>query len=270
MPAEFPFSDLDIIIYINPFLDAQTFDSLQATCNIVLLQTLSQYKRTIDHMLFLNRPIEGQLFDAETIAAFKEDLNKNFKNITLPDGAEFVSPFENEEVRNFCSRNSFLLVNSAKKEDSVVKIEVPHFDRCERIPLRKTPLFCSHNKTIDFVRDNAESQGHFDLYRLRFNTKYIERDENGAVVVEERVAADFIDVSIASKDDAELLDFWKRGRCLNVFDPYAGVWLMMPDIQSCINDLYKMLYVYECPEGKKQKRLQKYNVLKSILNASSP
>lgn len=268
MPEEFNFSDLDIIIYINPNLDNATFTELQQACNIVLLQTISQYKRTVDHMLFLNRPIENQLFDAATIDAFKKDFSNNLKNITLPDGAEFISPFESDETRNYCSRNSFLLANSETKTDSVVKVEVPHFDRCERIPLRKSPLFSSHNKTIDFVRDKATSQGqgHFELYRLRFNTKYIERDEQGNVVVEERVAADFIDVSIASKDDAELIDFWQRGRCLNIFDRFSGVWITTPDIHTCISDLHKMLFVYECPEGKKPKRTQKYNILKSLLN----
>lgn len=266
MPSEFPFSDLDIVIYINPNLDDTTFNELQHACNMVLLQTMSQYKRTVDHMLFLNRPIEGRLFDDATIESFKKDLSANLKNITLPHGAEFVSPFESEETRNYCSRNSFLLANSATKTDSVVKVEVPHFDRCERIPLRKTPLFCSHNKTIDFVRDNATSQGHFDLYRLRFNTKYIERDEQGNVIVEERVAADFIDVSIASKDDAELIDFWQRGRCLNILDRFSGVWITTPDIHTCISDLHKMLFIYECPESKKSKRMQKYNIFKTLIN----
>jgi hypothetical protein len=44
---------------------------------------------------------------------------------------------------------------------------------------------------------------------------------------------------------------------LIIYDKFANVWIMVPDITSCIEDLYKMLNVYECPEGKKMKRQQK-------------
>jgi hypothetical protein len=100
------------------------------------------------------------------------------------------------------------------------------------------------------------------------NVQYKERDENGDVVRQERVPADFIDVSIASKNDAELIEFWNKGMCLNVYDRYANVWLVTPDIYSCIADLYKMLHVYECPESKKPKRQQKYTKLMQL--AASP
>jgi hypothetical protein len=261
-PAEFPFSDLDIVVYINPYIEKESFDEIEKAVRITVLQTLSQYKRLLDHMFFVNRQIEGRLLDEETVESFKFDFQEALNSIDMPDGVSVISPFESDEVRNFCSRNSFLIAN--KKENSVVRVEVPHFDRCERIPLRKTPLFCSYNKTIDFVRDNVSLQGHFDLYRIRMNTLFVEKDTEGNVIKEERVPADFIDVSIASKNDAELIDFWNKGRCLSIYDRAANVWLMTPDIQSCISDLYKMLFVYECPEGKKQKRQQKYARLTDI------
>lgn len=264
-PEEFPFSDLDIVVYINPYIENEFFAELQKAVKITVLQTLSQFKRLLDHMLFINKPIDGKFMDDETISSFKKDFNDMLDSIEVPEGAEFRSPFESDDIRNFCSRNSFLISNSNKKENSVVRVEVPHFDRCERIPLRKTPLFCSYNQTIDFMRDNTStSHGHFDLYRIRMNTMYIERDVDGNILKEERVPADFIDVSIASKNDSELVDFWNRGRCLSMYDRYANVWLMVPDIESCIADLYKMLHVFECPEGKKQKRQQKYNKLMQI------
>jgi hypothetical protein len=264
-PEDFPFSDLDIVVYINPYLPADHFDHLAHAVKITVLQTISQYKRTLDHMFFVNKPIEDQILDAETIQAFKEAHKKILSEIDLPDGAEFVSPFASDEVRNYCSRHSFLLTNSLAKENSVKKVEVPHFERCERIPLRRTPFFSSYNDTIDFQRDNADLKGRFDLYRIRFNNMYIEKDEEGGVIHEERVTADFIDVSIAAKDDAELLDFWNKGRCMYVLDRPSNVWVMVPDIMSCIEDLRKMLFVYDCPEAKKAKRLVKYEKLQQLL-----
>ena len=271
-PDDFKFSDLDIVVYINPYLDEEFFKGLEMAVKVTVLQTISQYKRTLDHMLFLNKPIDGMLLDENTVAEFKKYYTEALKDITLPDGAEFVSPFENDEVRNYCSRNSFVITKSKVKEDSIVRIEVPHYDKCERIPLRKTPLFCSYNETIDFQRTEEDSSlnGHFDLYRIRFNNKYVEKDtETGDIVHEERVPADFIDVSIASRDDAELLDFWNRGRCLCVYDRFAQLWVTIPDFHTCINDLHKMLYLYDCPEGKKQKRVQKYNKLREIASQMS-
>ena len=271
-PDDFKFSDLDIVVYINPYLNDESFKKLEKAVKVTVLQTMSQYKRMLDHMLFLNKPIDGSFLDEQTIMEFKQSYTQALKDVTLPDGAEFVSPFASDDVRNYCSRNSFVITNSKAKQDSVVRIEVPHYDKCERIPLRKTPLFCSYNETIDFQRaGDSALNGHFDLYRIRFNNKYVEKNmETGEVIHEERVPADFIDVSIASKDDAELLDFWNRGRCLCVYDRFAQVWLTVPDIHTCISDLYKMLNIYECPEGKKQKRAQKYNKLREIAAMSMP
>ena len=267
-PEDFQFSDLDVNVNINPHLPKDVFNYLERSVRIVVLQTISQYKRVLDHMLFLNRPIDDIILDEQSIAEFKKDYNDALKDIVLPNGAELMSPFESDVVRNYCSRNSFLITNSAVKEDGVMKIELPHFERCERIPLRKTPVFCSYNQTIDFVRDATqdECQGHFDLYRIRFNNRYIERDPDGCIIKEERVAADFIDVSIASQNDAELLDFWKHGKCLYINEKHSNIWIMVPDIMTCILDLYKMLNVYECPDGKRQKREQKYQRLLKIAN----
>lgn len=267
-PEDFPFSDLDVMIYINPYLDDAMFNQLKQAVRVSVLQTISQYKRLLDHMLFLNKPIDGVFLDEHTITSFKDVYTKTLESIDLPDGAQFVSPFVTDEIRNYCSRNSFLIKKSVAQENSVVKIEVPHFDRCERIPLRKTPLFCSYNDTIDFSRGNNEATpGHFDLYRIRFNNMYIEKDlETGKIVHEERVPADFIDITIASKDDAELIEFWNKGRCVCLYDKYASLWMAMPDIHSCIADLYKMLNIYECPESKRQKRTQKFNKLIEIVN----
>jgi hypothetical protein len=41
-------------------------------------------------------------------------------------------------------------------------------------------------------------------------------------------------------------------------------WIIMPNIATCINDLYKMLNVYESADGKKLKREARYQALKKI------
>ncbi len=261
----FPFSDMDLVVCINPYISQEEFNELHRAVKIVVLQTISQYKRLIDHTFFVNKSqLDERLLDEKLTEEFKGDFAVAVQSLST-DTLEFQSPFESDEIRNSCSRHSFILTNSIAKENTVVKVEVPHYDKCERIPLRRTPCFSSYNETIDFKRDEQQDlQGHFDLYRLRINVLCTERDETGTIVREDRVTADFIDVSIASKNDSELIDFWNNGRCLSIYDRFANVWLTIPDLKSCINDLYKMLHVYECPENKKQKRQIKYNKLKEI------
>lgn len=268
---DFQFSDLDIVVYINPS-EPQKFAYLERSVRIVLMQTISQFKRTLDHMLFLNRPIDDAILDQQTINEFKADYNRALEDVVLPDRAMLISPFESDEIRNYCSRNSFMLFDSVGKDSRVVKVETPHFPRSERIPLRKSPIFCSVNQSINFVRDSdtpSASKGHFDLYRLRFNNRYVEMDVEGGIVKEERVAADFIDISIAAMDDSELINFWNYGRCVCIYDTPSNIWLTVPDIRSCISDLHNMLYKFDCPESKRQKRLQKYNLMKSIAAAEN-
>lgn len=263
----FKFSDSDIMIYINPYLPIHIFNEIKTNVKIIVMQTLSQYKRLLDCMFFMNRPIDNPLFNQETINAFKKEYKDNLMSISIddiPENAEILSPFESDEIRNFCSRNSCIIINSRSQENTIVMVDVPHYDKSERIPLRKSPLFCSVNETIDFSRDKDNILiGHFDLFRMRFNNMYIETD-NDKITCQERVTSDFIDVSIPAQNDAELLDFWQRGKCLYIYEKYVGMWIMIPDMQSCINDLYKMLTIYDCPESKKNKRIQKYNKLLEI------
>jgi hypothetical protein len=265
--GDFPFSDLDIVIYINPKI--VEYERVKAELNTIVLQTISQYKRTMDHMFFLNKPIKDQFLDADTIESFKHDFNEAVKDIEN-DAGEFLSAFESTEFRNISSRYSFIIDHSNAMPDSVVRVEMPHFDKCECIPLRKSPLFCSHNKTIDFNRQNGsaeEVKGHFDLYRIRWNNSFVPKEQPlPNKLIRENVAADFIDISIASREDSELIDFWEHGMCVMVHDEAANMWILVPDVHTAINDLYKMLYVYECPEAKKEKRMKKYEALKHYVN----
>jgi hypothetical protein len=270
-PEDFTFSDLDIVIYINPYMPEPVFNEVKEALSTVVMQTISQYKRTLDHMLFINKPINDAFLPPAVIEEFKKDFNEALTAASSADlvggnfaDGVFMSPFETTDARNNVSRNSFVLVTSEKNNDSIVRVEVPHFNKCERIPLRKTPLFASYNTTISFKRDEEEMlTGDFDLYRLRFNCLYVSKTDDDEFK-EERVTADFIDISIASQNDAELLDFWNRGRSLNILEKNTGLWLIVPDLDTCINDLYKMLHLYECPENKRAKREAKYNKMKEI------
>lgn len=276
------FSDLDIAIYINPWLPSEMFKQLKTYVHIVLLQTMSQYKKTIDHMFFLDNPdpnIKYMWMNEETIQEFKKDHIETMRSI----GA--VSVFEDKETRNACSRNSFMLVNSNRYAEKVVRIDVPHFHMCHMIPLRKSPVFCSYNETI--VMDTDTYKRDIGLYRIKFNSMMVEPmeevrlnlayDNDGNVsahiepmAYEDSISADFIDVTIASQCDSELIDFWQHGRCVCVREPATNVWVFLPDIPTCMADIYKMLNVYECPESKREKRQRKYDLMQSIIGVPPP
>lgn len=265
----FTYSDLDIVISINPFVEEDLFDYLSYNVRIIVLQTISQYKRMLDHLFFINKDIDNPILTNDEAAEFKKDFTEAIKYIPHEENETYMSPFESDEIRNMSSRYSFMLTHSNKHENSVVKVDLPHFDKCERIPMRKTPMFCSYNETINFKRDNADLDGHFDLYRIRFNCLLIQKDEENNIVRDQKITADFIDVTIAAKEDAELIDFWKKGKYLTVLDKNVGIWVNVPTLETCVDDLYKMLNVYACPEGKRSKRQAKYELLKEIIKTTS-
>jgi hypothetical protein len=261
----FPFSDLDIVIYINPNMPPKRYEVLKNALNTIVLQTMSQYKRTLDHMLFLGKPIDSTFMDNAVIRHFKEDFENALGDLDCEEGI-FVSPFVDTATRNGVSRNSFIIADSLVKDDSVVRVEVPHFEMCEHIPLRKTPIFCSHNRSINFKRVPGSDDviGCFDLYRMRFNTMFLKNDRDTTKREYNVVTADFIDISILDQSDAENADFWRHGAMAHVFDRFAGVWIDIPDVDSMIYDLHKMLNVYECPESKREKRHARLHALKAL------
>lgn len=261
--ANFPYSDLDIVISINPTLDDDMFEFLSVNVKTIILQTISQYKRMLDHMLFLNKPIENQFMTSDEIENFKSDVIEEVDKIDIGEDKRILTPFDSTEVRNCCSRYSFMLTYSKHHENSILKIDVPHYDKCECIPARKTPIFLSVNDTINFKRDSEESEGHFTLFRIRFNFLAPDVDED-KVIKDQKVTADFIDVVLPAKDDTELIDFWNNKKFMKIRDIPTGLWLQVPTLESCINDLHKMLYVYKCPEGKRAKREAKLSLLKRI------
>lgn len=289
----FPFSDLDIVVAINPYLPRQLFEDLKRATNTVVLQTISQYKRMLDHMLFLNKEIEHPILCKKDIDEFKKDLSAALASLDDDEGM-YISPCDDVYARNRVSKNSFILADNLTQTDTVVKVEVPHFESCDRIPLRKTPLFCSHNRSISFNRTptaSTNSVGCFDLYRMRWNVMYkrcdaasgsdsasIHSDASSTaslsmnnhatkpVKAYEYITADFVDISILAQHDAELRDFWDHGRVVNVLDRALGSWVMIPDLVTMMRDLHKMLHVYECNESKRSKRQEKYNRLQKYVH----
>lgn len=263
----FTMSDLDLMILINPNLPSEHFQKIQAIIHTIVTQSISQFKRTLDHMLFLDRPthpINDAFLTKDQVQKFQQVLADELSKLDTDD-EKYISPIFNEEVRNSVSRNSFIILDSEGHDNSVVRIEVPHFNKCECIPLRKTPLFCSYNNTLEFNRAaagvNLDLKANFNLYRLRMNVlvKSTVDDEK-----DERVSADFIDITIPSQTDSELIHFWKHGRCVLVWDESINTWICVPDMHTCMNDLFKMLYVYQCPASKKEKRLAKFKVFEKL------
>jgi hypothetical protein len=238
-------SDLDIVIFIDPYCDPHTFNDIKRSLNIIMLQTLSQYKKTLDNMFFLDTPNAN----VQPLWGMQQNVIDEFKKTHIVDMEQkgFISPFASKESRNKCSRNSIVLFDSKVQTNSVVKVEVPHFNCCEKIPLKHTPIFCSYNETIHNEERN------FSLYRMKMNCL--------SASTNHRVPIDFIDITILSQNDIELLDFWNHARFVSLYDKFTDIWVAVSDLPSCIHDLWKMLNVYDCPAHKKEKRQQKYDML---------
>lgn len=288
----FPFSDLDIVIIINPNLPEALFNGIKSTLNTLVLQTISQYKRMLDHMLFLNKDMDYPMLPSDVVERFKDDLNDALTAMDDDEGM-FVSPCTDMTARNMVSRNSCIFANSTTQEENIVRVEVPHYENCERIPLRKTPIYCSHNRSISFDRTPSGDERHegcFDLYRMRWNVMFrrdgpVSTDGEEAVSdgdgsggsdnsgegnnhfrrPYEFVTADFVDISILGQNDAELKDFWNHGQVMNVLDRAVGMWVMIPDLATMMHDLHKMLHLYECPENKRARRQERYDRLRTYI-----
>lgn len=271
-----PFSDLDIIISINPRLPTQLFNDLHNICKTLVLQTMSQFKKTIDHMFFMDsgRPdIKNMWMSDEDIEEFKADHKAAMREIGM------LSVFENTDVRNHCSRHSFVLMNSEVYDDKVVKIEVPHFNKCEYIPLRYTPVFCSYNETLSYGTRNME------LYRIKWNNMMVSEVEDevavklkvndddcsvsvsvDSVYEDNVIPADFIDVCFLNQNDSELISSWSNRYSYQcVYDDCVKVWVVVPNMLACARDLWMMLNVYECPESKREKRQRKLDLITTYI-----
>jgi hypothetical protein len=306
-------SDLDIAVYIDPTLSANTFETLKRAVTTISLQTISQFKRALDQMFFpasdtgaaRNIACSDSFLETDSIALFKDRLETQFIETS------FATPFADWRTRNAVSRKSFVLANSLSQPDHVVKIEVPHYECCETIPLRTTPIVASHNRSIRFNRtsippyaaDSTESstekaheyrQGAFDLIRLKFNFQKTEAsittptptppsDEDDGIIRNKpkkivTLPADLIDISISDRDDSELIDFWHREKLVNMnaqtsilvdvdIPDGSGQTVKIPRVSYLIDELGKMLYTYDCPESKRDRRQICYDRLLARANS---
>lgn len=259
-PVAFPPSDLDIVVLVDPGLPSALFGVLKTSVTTIALQTISQFKRTLDHMFFPTSSAfdcRDAFLDDGAVDLFKSKLGDALADWTGFGGkeegvndivdSEFISPFHSTQHRNLASKNSFILADSIAEKGAVALIEVPHFERCENIPLRKTPFFVSHNRSLRFeraVNNSAEDlatisgdspppttpapppppsmMADFDLIRLKMNVLLkdnaaaaTEQDTPGTADTRPRagravrtVPANFIDISIPGRDDFELASFW--------------------------------------------------------------
>lgn len=295
VPHDIEYSDLDIIMFINPQLDDVLFEQIRSSLVVLVSQVMSRYKKDLDATLFTpEEMIEESILKKNFVNDFKESYKRLIKDYN-ETGYKLLTPFESKKVRNFSSKRSFIITNSTSQEDHVVRVEIPHINKCEFIPLRKTPLVFSYNKTIEFKRDiEGEYIAKFDLLRLRLNNMLVPEDDttdnenpgddtetvsvNGSVCEDIEdiyydykkcrvVPADFIDVSIPYKNDAELLDFWNSGgykRCYEIYDRFIGTNLMIPNVNECIRDLSNILHVYTNSHMKTEKRQKRLDMFKQL------
>lgn len=278
-------SDLDITVFINPSLDDELYTRIKTSLVIAITQAMSVYKRDLDATLFAGT--ENNILRQDLCQAFKQaymSLLKEYTGDSSVNGTEerLISPFEDNEARNICSKRSFMITND-EVCDKVVRIEIPHFDMCEFIPLKKSPLVVSYNKTIAFDRDiEGKYKGRFELIRMRLNNLCVvdavehsanEDDTSDIVSIASSfsktfiVPADFIDVSIPLKGDAVLEDFWANGgfkRCYEVYDRFVGCNVMVPNLNQCIHDLSNMLNLYNNGQVKTEKRQQRLDLFQRL------
>ena len=273
---EFSWSDTDIVIYINPSMPQMIFEEIQSYLHINTVIAISEFKRGYDQMFFLKDAKPDYRFDKQELAEeFKLDFQKELDSLIDPSG-RFVFPCRldgglcteaqkaaSEVYRNNCSRNSFVLVSSQndRHQDKVVLVEVPHYPESDKskfglIPLQKTPLYTSYNKTIKFDRDDEGTIAEFSLYRIRLNIEFEMEDKY------EKIPADLIDLCMPAQSDSELQDFWKHGRWTMVKEKISGYQIAIPNIDTCIRDLDKMLHKYDSPDSKKEKRARQLQILK--------
>ena len=294
VPHDIEHSDLDIVMFINPSLDDELFEQIKSSLVILVSQVMSRYKKDLDSTLFtFDGNIEESILRKQFVNEFKENYKSLISNKNNEKEYKILTPFESKKVRNFCSKRSFIILNSKSKEDCVVRVEIPHMNKCEFIPLKKTPLVFSYNNTIEFDRDvEGKLKAKFDLLRLRLNNMLVPDDKDDEDISEDMdivsidgsladdkegvyydykkcrvVPADFIDVSIPYKNDAELLDFWNSGgfrRCYEIYDRFIGSNIMIPNVNECIRDLSNILNVYTNSHMKVEKRQKRLDMFKQL------
>jgi hypothetical protein len=83
----------------------------------------------------------------------------------------------------------------------------------------------------------------------------------------EKVSADMIDVWMGNQKDSELWDFYNRGGFSGALT--EEIWafdyqVVVPTLDECLFNYYKLLHEFTCPESKKKSRQLKYKALKDM------
>ena len=239
----FDYGDMDIGIYINPHLDKERYDKIFADVSIVCGQVIAKHKQMLDRTFF--RPREGHdvLLSEDDKYLFRDMHIKAMENIAV------VSCFSQ---RNESSSNSIYLTKSEAMDDKVVRINMPHYENAEKIPLEYTPIMCSINDTIQNIGDNGRIT-EFSLFRIKW-ANCVESDDKFS-----KLSSDFIDITLLKQNDTNLLDFWKRGGFaarspLTCLVSKWGWKMTCSSLSECIHDLHKSLLVYNMTADKKERK----------------
>jgi hypothetical protein len=239
----FPFSDIDIAIMINPAFADEEFCAIMEHIKELTGQVFAKHKQYMDRLFF-----KSSLSDTIMPPSF-EVYEFIDRHVQMCESIDLVSPFVSNEIRNACSYSSFTIKNHASDPTKVVKVNEPHFNKAEFIPFNRTPIFCSMNESLD----------DFVLYRMKWNLMDMDN---------RYTSVDFIDCIIPKKSHVELVNFAAEGgfdqNCTVVVQRY-GMYVSVMSLHHLLNDLYRCLYVYECPESKKEVRMKRYNILKDYL-----
>jgi len=292
----FTFGDLDIDVLINPTMSKPEFDRVSATVKTVIGQTLAVHKRKMDKAFF--KPSS----DAEAYSFFATDeLKWNFAERLCSKVATVAGAhcsMTSDVRRNQSSNVSYLITRS--DNDSVaepgtkrrLKIEQPHLDRAERVPLKFSPLYVTVNDTINCTRTDVvdgaevETKVSFTLSRMKLSNLVVRPEATGRVrvylevggaddrisvqivVPYEKVSADFIDVWVGNQDDGELIDFERRGGFRGELTHMAHVFnvpVIMPTLAELRREYSRLLHVYDCPESKRERRERKLAAIDAVI-----
>lgn len=247
MQYEFPFSDIDIVIFINPLTTDFEYTHRQIT--ILAGQVFSKHKQNIDRLFFKKQSSNIKIDTNQ----FAQDIENQFQKDNL------ISPFSSTEIRNEVSCHSYSILHSLAAHDKIVKINEAHFDYCERIPLHKTPIVCSVNKTISNITSDGRTIN-FNLVRMKMGAIGSAR---GLVLF------DCVDCIIPNINDDELTDFIEKMGfedqttiTVNRF----GYKITIQNLHECYENLWNMVNVYNCPNNKKESRLNKLDILEEYIN----
>jgi hypothetical protein len=292
--------DMDICIMIDPSCVA--FDQVYYRVMTLVHQTLSQHKRSMDATFFPNAssPKFPSIFDCERKEALMRKLYAAIDGIEM-EGGKYRSTFgeKGREVFDKVSRHSVLIAHSEATKGDIVIIDVPHYDKCETIPMRRTPFVLSCNETVRFNRskdkdiyeDKEQEQeqqqqqqqeqeqvsdvlpyvGAFTLCRMKMNVLYTDINTAESSIVSIHI----IDVSIPRRDDYELQEFWRASmeQVQIVHDEISYVdgsiiIRTFPTKEMMKAETERALAHYVIPEHKRQRWTERVEVLESFIHPS--